>query len=162
VRDPAFTAEDGVFGVYTDWIETGFDNTIPPYSGELGEPEEALERSTVVVEVNGRRLEVKLPSQIGVGSTRQAKPKKPPKRAPTGTKLVEVGGNSLTAPMQGTIVKTAVNEGDEVSEGDLVLVLEAMKMEQPISAHRSGTIRQLVTAGATVASGDVLCEIVSD
>ena len=159
VEDPAFTAQDGVFGVFTDWIETEFDNQIKPYAGDLGVPDEASERQSVVVEVNGRRLEVKLPAGLQTGSPRAPKLRRPTKRGRGGGKVTEAGGNALTSPMQGTIVKAAVSEGQHVDEGETVVVLEAMKMEQPIAAHRSGVVHELVDAGTPVASGDVLCRI---
>ncbi len=156
--DPAFTAADGSFGVYTNWIETEFTGRIEPYAGELGEPDEQVPSKVVVVEVNGRRLEVKVPANLGASSA-PVKPKKPVRRA-RGAKASEPSGDDLTAPMQGTIAKTAVSEGDTVAEGDLIVVLEAMKMELPISAHRGGVVQSLVAAGTSVGSGDVLCQIV--
>ncbi|QIK73769.1 ATP-grasp domain-containing protein [Propioniciclava coleopterorum] len=160
IEDPAFTAPDGSFGVHTRWIETEFDNTIAPYTGVLGEADES-ERTTVVVEVNGRRVEVRLPSSIGAvptGNGRAAK--RPTRRDRGGAKAAAPSSNALTSPMQGTIVKVAVTDGDEVAEGDLIVVLEAMKMEQPINAHRGGVIAGLSAAvGETVASGTTLCEI---
>lgn len=160
LRDPAFIAEDGHFRVHTNWIETEFDGQIEPYAGELGEPDEPVPSRTVVVEVNGRRLEVKVPANLGGGGA-PVKPKKPVRRA-RGAKVSEASGNDLTSPMQGTIVKTGVSDGDTVAEGDLVAVLEAMKMEQPISAHRGGVVRGLVEAGTALGSGDVICQIVDD
>ncbi len=158
LNDPAFTAADGHFGVYTNWIETEFAGNVEPYGGEIGEPDEQTPAKVVVVEVNGRRLEVKVPANLGGGAP-PAKTKKPVRRA-RGAKVVEASGDALTSPMQGTIVKAAVAEGDTVAEGDLVVVLEAMKMEQPISAHRSGVIRELVEPGTPLGSGDVICHIV--
>jgi acetyl-CoA/propionyl-CoA carboxylase biotin carboxyl carrier protein len=160
-NEPAFTAADGTFGVHTRWIETEFDNTITPYTGVLGEAEEA-ERATVVVEVNGRRVEVRLPATLGTAPAASAKTaKRPTRRDRGGAKAAAPSSNALTSPMQGTIVKIAVSEGDEVAEGDLIVVLEAMKMEQPINAHRSGVVQGLTAvAGETVASGTTLCEIV--
>ncbi|WP_425438733.1 acetyl/propionyl/methylcrotonyl-CoA carboxylase subunit alpha [Propionibacterium cyclohexanicum] len=159
VEEPAFTASDGVFGVFTDWIETEFDNHIEPYAGELGVVEEAAERQSVVVEVNGRRLEVKLPAGLQAGAPRAPKLRRPTKRGRGGGKVTEVSGDALTSPMQGTIVKASVAQGQHVDEGETVVVLEAMKMEQPIAAHRSGIVHELVEAGTPVASGDVLCRI---
>lgn len=158
--DPAYTAEDGAFRVHTRWIETEFDNQIPAYTGVLGEAEE-IEKTTYVVEVNGRRLEVKLPSVLAAPAAKVSTPKRPTKRDRGDAKAAPPPTNALTSPMQGTIVKVAVAEGDEVNEGDLVVVLEAMKMEQPLNAHRSGVIKALTAeAGMTVASGAPLCEIV--
>ena len=163
IVDPAFTAEDGSFGVHTRWIETEFTGVIPAYSGLLGEAEDAVEPRIVPVEINGRRIEVKIPGDL-VAAGRGAAParaKKPTKRDRGGAKVSAPTGNALPSPMQGTIVKTAVAEGDTVEEGQLVLVLEAMKMEQPLNAHRGGLVKNLaVAAGDSVTSGQVLCEIV--
>lgn len=158
--DPAFTAADRTFGVHTRWIETEFDNTLKPYAGTLGEDEASEPRRSVVVEVNGRRLTVSLPASLGA-TARTTTRRKPAKRDRGGATLTAPSGNALTAPMQGTIVTTAVAEGDSVAEGDLVVVLEAMKMENPVRAHRAGVVRSLTaTAGQSVTSGEVLCEIV--
>jgi acetyl-CoA/propionyl-CoA carboxylase biotin carboxyl carrier protein len=161
LEDPAYTAEDGHFGVHTRWIETEFSGRIPPYTGTLGEPREPAKRSKIVVEVNGKRLEVMVPAGLGSanGSAVATRPKKPERRqGGSGTKTLS--GNALSSPMQGTIVKVAVGEGDYVQVGDLVVVLEAMKMEQPLTAHRSGTVANLkAQVGATVTSGSILCEI---
>jgi acetyl-CoA/propionyl-CoA carboxylase, biotin carboxylase, biotin carboxyl carrier protein len=162
LQDPAYTAEDGRFGVHTRWIETEFTGEIPPYAGEPGEPPEPVQRSKVVVEVNGKRLEVMVPAGLGAanGSGIGTRAKKPPRRQGGGSTKT-LSGNALTSPMQGTIVKVAVAEGDYVNAGDLVVVLEAMKMEQPLTAHRSGTVMNLkAQVGATVTSGSTLCEIV--
>ena len=161
LNDPAYTAADGKFGVHTRWIETEFDNQIPAYTGPLGEGEQ-VEKTSVVVEVNGRRVEVKLPASLGTAApAASGKAKKPTRRDRGGAKAAAPSSNAVASPMQGTIVKVAVSEGDTVAEGDLVVVLEAMKMEQPLNAHRAGVIKGLkVEAGQTVASGDTLCEIV--
>ncbi|GAB3909840.1 hypothetical protein GCM10029964_112270 [Kibdelosporangium lantanae] len=157
VRDPAFTE---TFTVHTRWIETEFDNKIEPFagSGETGEDEP---RQTVVVEVGGRRLEVSLPGDLAVasGGGATAAKAKPRKRA-GGKGTAAASGAAVTAPMQGTIVKIAVEDGQQVAAGDLVVVLEAMKMENPVNAHKAGTVTGLaVTSGETVTQGSVLCEI---
>ena len=160
LNDPAYTAAGGKFGVHTRWIETEFSGKLPAYEGVLGESDEPPALTTVVVEVNGRRLEVRMPAEIG-GGTKPSSVRKPVRRQRGAHKVAEASGNSLASPMQGTIVKVAVAEGDHVTEGDLIVVIEAMKMEQPINAHRSGTVTNLVAkAGETVTSGGVLCEIV--
>ncbi|MFF5322879.1 acetyl/propionyl/methylcrotonyl-CoA carboxylase subunit alpha [Janibacter hoylei] len=162
VRDPAFAPEgDAPFSVYTRWIETEFDNQIAPYGGEVGEAaEEDGERQKITVEVGGKRLEVVLPGGLSLGGGGGAAKKKAPKRSGGSGGGAAASGDSLTAPMQGTIVKVAVEEGQEVAEGDLVVVLEAMKMEQPINAHKAGTITGLqAEVGATVSNGAVLAEI---
>jgi len=161
VDDPAFAPEDpeAPFTVHTRWIETEFNNTIPAYSGEAADVESAPERESVVVEVGGKRLEVTLPA--GLGSSRTtAKASSAPKRS--GGKKAGGGasGNSVAAPMQGTVIKIAVEEGQVVEKGDLILVLEAMKMEQPLTAHRSGTVTGLsAEVGTTVPTGTVFCEL---
>jgi acetyl-CoA/propionyl-CoA carboxylase biotin carboxyl carrier protein len=157
VRDPAFTAHP--FTVHTRWIETEFDNQIPPFAGAAEAAEEAAPRETVVVEVGGKRLEVSLPA--GFGSSGGSGPRKAaPKRSAGKRSGSGASGDSLIAPMQGTIVKVAVSDGDVVSAGDLVVVLEAMKMEQPLNAHKSGTITGLAAqVGAVVTSGATICDI---
>jgi acetyl-CoA/propionyl-CoA carboxylase, biotin carboxylase, biotin carboxyl carrier protein len=159
VRDPAFAPADGQpFSVFTRWIETEFDNRIPPFAG-AAQPAEAPERERLLVEVNGRRLEVTLPAGFGAGSAPAAK-KAAPKRSAAKKSAGAVSGDTLTAPMQGTIVRVAVSDGDTVAAGDLIVVLEAMKMEQPINAHKAGTITALnAQAGAVVSSGAAICEI---
>ncbi len=154
VREPAFGES---FDVHTRWIETEFDNTIPPYGGGVA-GEEPAPREAVVVEVGGKRLEVVLPASLGVATA--APSKAAPKRAGRAKAGAAAGGDALTSPMQGTIVKVAVAEGDTVAAGDLVVVLEAMKMEQPLNAHKDGTIAKLTaTVGEVVSSGAVICEI---
>jgi acetyl-CoA/propionyl-CoA carboxylase biotin carboxyl carrier protein len=146
--------------VHTRWIETEFDNDIPAYAGAALEIVEPEVRSSVVVEVGGKRVEVSLPEGISFGggggsAAKKAAPKRGGKKAGGGAT-----GDSLAAPMQGTIVKIAVEEGQEVAAGDLVVVLEAMKMEQPLNAHKAGVITALTAeVGATVPTGTVLCEI---
>jgi acetyl-CoA/propionyl-CoA carboxylase biotin carboxyl carrier protein len=166
--DPAFAPEDPhqPFTVHTRWIETEFDNTIPPYSGVVAAVEEAEPREKLVVEVSGRRLEVSLPAgfatggETGRGGRAFGGRKKPPSRSGAGKGGTATSGDSLTSPMQGTIVKIAVEDGQTVAVGDLVVVLEAMKMEQPINAHKAGTVTGLnAEVGMTVASGAVICEL---
>ena len=160
--DPAFApAEGGDFKVHTRWIETEFNNTIPMYSGapgSVGSDED--ERTTVVVEVNGKRLEVSLPDLSG-GTKHTAKPAASKTRKSRSARgAAKGGGDELTSPMQGTIVKVAASDGDTVAEGDLILVLEAMKMEQPITAHKAGKVSGLsAKPGDTVTSGAVLATI---
>ena len=166
----AFVPADGsAFRVHTRWIETEFADTLrtlapaaPAPAPEADEEEVAAER--VVVEVGGRRLEVVLPAGLGVaaGRARSANAARRPARRTAGTKASSGStGNTLASPMQGTIVKVAVEDGTQVAEGDLVVVLEAMKMEQPILAHRAGIVRSLTAApGAGVTAGAPLCEIV--
>jgi acetyl-CoA/propionyl-CoA carboxylase biotin carboxyl carrier protein len=166
VSDPAFIGDDNGFTVHTRWIETEWDNQIEPFTG--GDPiEEAdtIPRQTVVVEVGGRRLEVSLPGDMALGNGAAGggggvvrKKPKPRKRGSHGG--AAASGDAVTAPMQGTVVKVAVEEGQEVAAGDLVVVLEAMKMENPVTAHKDGTITGLaVEAGAAITQGTVLAEI---
>ena len=161
VNDPAFTGESGKFGVYTRWIETEWNNTIEPWSGQTEDLPEAEPRHDVVVEVSGKRLEVSLPKRLLVGEIGSAAGHAP-KRAKSSGAASHTGakGNSLLAPMQSTVVKLAANEGDHVEAGDLVVVLEAMKMEQPLTAHRSGTISSIgVSVGATISAGTRILDI---
>ena len=161
LNDPAFApAEGGDFKVHTRWIETEFNNTIPMYSGapgSVGSDED--ERTTVVVEVNGKRMEVSLPDLSG-NAKPAAKSASKTRKSRSARGAAKGGGDELTSPMQGTIVKVAASDGDTVAEGDLILVLEAMKMEQPIIAHKAGKVSGLsAKAGDTVTSGTVLATI---
>ncbi len=159
VRDPAFVGDDDGFGIHTSWIETEFDNRIAPYAGGSATPE-AAERQSVTVEVGGRRLEVVLPAGFAAGAavaggSTARKPKREKKKSGAA-----VSGDAVTSPMQGTIVKVAVEDGATVAEGDVIVVLEAMKMEQPLKAHRAGTVTGLAAeVGSSVTSGEVVCEI---
>ena len=158
VRDPAFTSEP--FTVHTRWIETEWAGGVPPF-GAAAAPAAPAERETVVVEVGGKRLEVSLPKTLFT-STPQAASPRPTTRRSGGAAAAAAGGGAaaLTAPMQGTIVKVAVSDGDEVQEGDTIVVVEAMKMEQPLQAHKAGTVSGLsVEVGATVTAGTVICSI---
>jgi acetyl-CoA/propionyl-CoA carboxylase, biotin carboxylase, biotin carboxyl carrier protein len=158
VSDPAFApAREGEpFAIFTRWIESEFDNQIAAYT-EAADLPEAASRETVVVEVGGKRLEVSLPA--GLGASAPAK-KAAPGRSVRRKTHAAASGDALTAPMQGTIVKVAVSDGDTVAEGDLVVVLEAMKMEQPLHAHKAGTITGLAAqVGAVVTSGATICDI---
>jgi len=162
VSDPAFaTPDDTPFTVHTRWIETEFDNRIEPFTVAPEPSADEPERQSVVVEVGGKRLEVTMPQLLG-GAARPAaaQPKARKQRSGRGTAARGASGDSLSSPMQGTIVKIAVANGDEVSEGDLIVVLEAMKMEQPLTAHKSGVIKDLdVSEGDTVSAGTVLASI---
>ncbi|WP_405489611.1 biotin carboxylase N-terminal domain-containing protein [Nocardia sp. NBC_00511] len=167
VEHPAFIGDGTKFDVYTKWIENDWDNTIEPYTG--GQPiddEDEAPRQKVVVEVGGRRLEVSLPGQfsVGAGAAAASAPgvirKKPKPRKRGGAAGAGASGDAVTAPMQGTVVKVAVEEGQTVEAGDLVVVLEAMKMENPVTAHKAGVITGLsVEAGAAITQGTVLAEI---
>ncbi|SDE92894.1 acetyl/propionyl/methylcrotonyl-CoA carboxylase subunit alpha [Pseudonocardia oroxyli] len=161
--DPAFTAErEEDFTVHTRWIETEWNNTVEPFTNPAEAEEDTAPRQNVVVEVGGKRLEVSLPGDIsfgGGGGGGAAAKAKPRKRAGGGGGA-KVSGDAVTAPMQGTIIKVAVNDGDTVSAGDLIVVLEAMKMENPVTAHKDGTVSGLsAEAGSTISQGAVVCEI---
>lgn len=161
LEDPAFVPAEGEdFKVHTRWIETEFNNTIPMYDGAPGSVDsDEDERTTVVVEVNGKRMEVSLP-EMGGAAKPAAKPASKSRKSRSSRTSAKAGGDELTSPMQGTIVKVAVSDGDTVAEGDLVLVLEAMKMEQPITAHKAGKVSGLsAKPGDTVTSGAVLATI---
>ena len=151
----AFIGDADGFGVHTRWIETEFATEIPPHVGSAP-GEEVAEGHRFVVEVDGRRLEVRLPDELVSPVRKKSRPSRPAK-----TELSAAAtSDDLTAPMQGAIVRVAVSEGDRVEAGDLVVVLEAMKMEQPIVAHHAGVVRHLrAVAGESVTSGAVLCTI---
>ncbi|MCI9889588.1 biotin/lipoyl-binding protein [Micrococcales bacterium 31B] len=157
VDDPAFAPADGKpFRVYTTWIETEWQNTVPP--AELpGSGADADSRESIVVEVDGKRLEVTLPASLRTARPAPATGGRKAKRAAKAA----ISGDTLESPMQGTIVKINVSEGDVVNEGDAIVVLEAMKMEQSLTAHKSGTIKKLqAEVGATVSAGAAICSIV--
>jgi len=158
VRDPAFTAEDGTFGVYTRWIETEFSGELEPWGGVLEDPAPAEKRHSVVVEVEGKRVAVSLPTTLLPSASVAAPP--PPRRRGGSRAVAGATGDAVKAPMQATVVKVAVAEGDKVVKGDLVVVLEAMKMEQPLTAHKDGTIGAIdATVGSTVSAGHLLLSI---
>ena len=162
VRDPAFAPQDGEpFSVYTRWIETEWAGEVEPWSGELDRAAPAERRSNVVVEVEGKRIEVSLPAKLLSGASGAAATTPAPHRRGGAHAVDTATGDSVTAPMQATVVKLAVSDGDEVVKGDLVLVLEAMKMEQPLTAHKDGTISGVnASVGETVSSGHLLLNIV--
>ena len=163
VSDPAFAPDDpsAPFSVHTRWIETEFSADIAPYAGEVadgGDGDQPRER--VTVEVGGKRLEVVLPADLALGGGGRSG-SRAPRRGTVKKAGAAVSGDALTSPMQGTIVKVAVEEGQSVEAGDLVVVLEAMKMEQPLNAHKAGTVTALAAKiGAAVTSGEVICSIV--
>jgi acetyl-CoA/propionyl-CoA carboxylase, biotin carboxylase, biotin carboxyl carrier protein len=171
VRDPAFTAEP--FSIHTRWIETEFSGQLPPFSGPAAEPDiEPRARERITVEVAGRRLEVVLPASLlgpapaaagrpapGRGSGGRAQRAQRGGRGGGGT-AGPAGGDELTSPMQGTIIKIVAGEGEHVAAGDTVVVLEAMKMEQPLTAHKDGTVTGLaVEIGQSVSAGEVVCQL---
>jgi len=170
VRDQAFTAEP--YSVHTRWIETEFAGSIPPYSGPQGQAGDAGAgggqpgRERITVEVQGKRLEVVLPAGLGrtgaAAAPRVAGPDAAAGRARRSTRsgAGRGDGDTLTSPMQGTIVKIVAGEGQRVSAGDPIVILEAMKMEQPLTAHKDGTVTGLaVKVGQTVAAGEALCQL---
>jgi acetyl-CoA/propionyl-CoA carboxylase biotin carboxyl carrier protein len=161
VADEAFTADP--FAVHTRWIETEFDNTIEAFTAGTDAADEAEPRETVVVEVGGRRLEVSLPGGLAAARSSAGAGKAAPKRRSSAKAGAAAGGDAVVAPMQGTIVKIAVENGQQVEAGDLLLVLEAMKMENPVTAPKAGTVGGLdAEPGSTVTSGTVLCQITDE
>ena len=161
VNHPSFIGDGENFGIFTRWIETDWDNDLEPWSGESVEIPALEPLKEVVVEVGGKRVAVSVPKRLLVGEIGSAQGHAPKRRSSansashTGAK-----GNLLVAPMQATVVKLNVKDGDSVQAGDLVLVLEAMKMEQPITAHRAGKIQGIgVQVGDTISSGTKLLEI---
>jgi acetyl-CoA/propionyl-CoA carboxylase biotin carboxyl carrier protein len=163
VSDPAFVGDGNGFAVHTRWIETEFDNTVEPFGGLPRDAVESAPRQVVVVEVNGRRVQVSLPGDLAaVGSAAGARRPAGRGRKPGRTKTAApaADGNAVTAPMQGTVVKVAVADGDRVSTGDLIAVIEAMKMENPVTAHKDGVVSGLAAdVGAAVSAGVVLAQI---
>jgi acetyl-CoA/propionyl-CoA carboxylase biotin carboxyl carrier protein len=165
VNDPAFIGDEKAnkFGIYTRWIETEWTNDIDAWSGIAEDGHAPAERNNVVVEVGGKRIEVSLPKRLLTGGAASAATAgSAPKRKSSGGSNSGGGasGNAVKSPMQSTVVKIAVNVGDTVNEGDLVIVLEAMKMEQPMNAHKSGTVKAIsAEVGVTVPAGTVLLEI---
>ncbi len=163
LEDVAFVPDgDAPFTVHTRWIETAFADRLlglaspGPTAGADAAPTER-----VVVEVGGKRIEVVLPAGLGLtsGRTRTGLAPRRQRHVPA-ARSTAASGTTLASPMQGTIVKVAVDEGAQVSEGDLVVVLEAMKMEQPLVAHRAGRVTGLAAAvGASVSAGATICEI---
>ena len=159
VRDPAFTDEP--FRVHTRWIETEFPAGIPPYRGPAEVAEEPAGRETITVEVGGKRLEVTVPAGFGTGPAPAATAGRRPRggrsgSAPGGAPT----GDELVSPMQGTIVKIEAADGEQVNAGDTIVVLEAMKMEQPLTAHKAGTVTGLsIQVGQTVPAGAVICQL---
>jgi acetyl-CoA/propionyl-CoA carboxylase, biotin carboxylase, biotin carboxyl carrier protein len=167
VTDPAFAAPDGSLRVHTRWIETEFTAEMPPQDPAV--VADAPERDKITVEVSGKRLEVIVPATLATGAARTGRA---PGGGPRGvrgagaprTRGGQGGssprGNTLLSPMQGTIVKIAASEGQRVSAGDVVVVLEAMKMEQPLTAHKDGTVTGLsVEVGQTVSAGAAICRL---
>lgn len=160
VIDPAFVALDNEFLVHTRWIETEFSNDIKAYEA-LEDGSDQEQRDTVVLEVNGKRIEVGIPANFGSATAVITRPTAPGPKRSAGKPAPAATGDALTSPMQGTVVKIAVSENQQVSQGDLIVVVEAMKMEQPLIAHKAGIIKNLqLELGQTVASGAVLCQII--
>ncbi|CAB0637849.1 acetyl/propionyl/methylcrotonyl-CoA carboxylase subunit alpha [Corynebacterium diphtheriae] len=161
VENPAFIGDGEKFDVYTKWIEEEWDNPIEPYVDptDVDDEEAALPSRKVVVEIDGRRVEIALPGDLALGGGAGAPKKKAKKRRAGGSKAA-ISGDAVAAPMQGTVIKINAEEGAEVAEGDTVVVLEAMKMENPVKAHKSGVVTGLaIAAGEGVTKGQVLLEI---
>ena len=162
VDDPAFAGDS--FGVHTRWIETEFSAALEPQPASAAEPEAARERLTV--EVGGKRLEVVVPAMLALPAAAAraaaAERSRGSRGAGRGARgpANRAGGDALVTPMQGTIVKIVAAEGTEVKAGDTVVILEAMKMEQPLTAHKDGTVTGLaVEVGQTVSADTEICQI---
>lgn len=161
VKHPDFVGDEDGFNVFTKWIETEWDNPFEAYEEDPDAPQlELLPNKVVVVEVDGKRMEVAVPADLVLRGSRPAKVRKPRARSFASEAGATAKGDTIISPMQGTIVKVSVEEGQEVSEGDQVFVIEAMKMENPIMAHQDGVIKNLsVEPGTTVTPGTELCKI---
>ena len=162
VENPAFVGDDTHFDVYTKWIEEEWENPIPPYvdPADAEEAEEATPNQKVVVEIDGRRVEIALPGDLALAGGGAGGAKKKAKKRRSGGSKAGVSGDAMAAPMQGTVIKVNVEEGQEVAEGEVVVVLEAMKMENPVKAHKSGVVTDLaVSAGEGVTKGSVMMEL---
>jgi acetyl-CoA/propionyl-CoA carboxylase, biotin carboxylase, biotin carboxyl carrier protein len=170
VEDPAFAGPE--LGVHTRWIETEFTGDIPPYAGAPAAEDTAAARERITVEVGGKRLEVVIPAGLGqsggglAGSGPAGAAAGRPRRGGgrrgggAGPGAGAPSGNALVSPMQGTIVQLVAADGQHVSAGDTIVVLEAMKMEQPLTAHKDGTVSGLkVQVGETVSAGAVICQL---
>lgn len=148
LQDPSFTDD---FKVYTSYIENEFKNEIPAFKAQAQNAQTRVAAEKLIAEVNGKRFEILVHTPEPVVKRHRAKE----------ATIGGASGTGLSSPMQGTVVKIAVSEGDTVAAGDLIIVLEAMKMEQPLSAHKDGVITNLkAVIGETVASGTVLCDII--
>jgi acetyl-CoA/propionyl-CoA carboxylase, biotin carboxylase, biotin carboxyl carrier protein len=148
VEDPAFTQD---FKIYTSYIENEFNNQIPAFTYQVEERESQPAAQSLVAEVNGKRFGIQVHTPAPIIKRRRAKQ----------SSIGAAAGTALTSPMQGTVVKVAVEEGATVEAGDLIIVIEAMKMEQPLNAHKSGVVKNLtVVIGETVASAATLCDII--
>ena len=148
VEDPNYTED---FKVYTSYIENEFVNEIPAFTSEPLDTQTKAAAEKLVAEVNGKRFEILVHAPEPVVKRHRAK------QAAAGG----ASGDGLPSPMQGTVVKIAVSDGQKVEAGDLIIVLEAMKMEQPLNAHKSGVVKNLkAVVGETVSSGTILCEII--
>jgi acetyl-CoA/propionyl-CoA carboxylase, biotin carboxylase, biotin carboxyl carrier protein len=162
VRDPAFTDEP--FRVHTRWIETEFATEIPAYAGGPATAPDSEARERITVEVGGKRLEVTVPANFGgAGAKPSAAPAARTRSGDRRGGKVAGGaptGDELVSPMQGTIVKIVAADGEHVEAGDTIVVLEAMKMEQPLTAHKAGTVSGLsIAVGQTVPAGAVICQL---
>ena len=157
VNDPAFIGSKGKFGIYTRWIETEWNNDVEPWEGSHTETHVETQRNNVVVEIDGKRIEVSLPKQLFQSGGGKSTAPAPKRKAHSNVQLDS--GKALTSQMQATVVKIAVQEGDSVTKGQQLLVLEAMKMESPQNAVKDAVIKKIhVAVGATVPAGTMLIE----
>ncbi|AIG63755.1 acetyl-COA carboxylase [Corynebacterium atypicum] len=159
VNNPDFIGDEDGFGVSTRWIESEWQNPLEPFADPTDEPDggETNPRHTAVVEVNGRRVVIALPETLALGGF---SPRRATKKRRAGGSSATASGDAVLAPMQGTVVKVEVADGDEVEEGQMVLVLEAMKMENPVKAHKAGVVSGLsASPGDGVSKGEQLLEI---
>ncbi|WP_426721378.1 acetyl/propionyl/methylcrotonyl-CoA carboxylase subunit alpha [Corynebacterium auriscanis] len=163
MQDPAFTATDGNFRVYTRWIEEEWENTLPEYAEDTTADNDSdvvqLPKQKVVVEVDGRRVELLVPGELLHTGAQLRRSKR--RRGTAGQ--IAITGDTVASPMQGTVIKVMVGEGQQVNEGDTILVLEAMKMENAVKAHKNGVVSNLsVVAGAAVTKNQALLDIADE
>lgn len=159
-NETAFTAENGKFDVHTRWIETEWNNPLQPWTGQQEDLPVAAAMREVVLEIEGKRITVAVPRYLITGEAERLPSLHRRKRGTQAASHTGAKGNSLLAPMQATVVKIAVSEGATVQEGELLVVLEAMKMEQPLTAHRAGVVRNIgVEIGSTISAGTRILDI---
>jgi acetyl-CoA/propionyl-CoA carboxylase, biotin carboxylase, biotin carboxyl carrier protein len=147
-----------------DWLK---QTAATPSAPADAQAESETVEQDYTVEVSGKRFDVKVigPAPVAAYSngTSPAGRRPPPRRERAASSAGSAGGDALVSPLQGTVLRVAVEPGAQVQQGALIAVVEAMKMENEITAHKTGTVTELpVTAGGSVATGDTLAVISSE